>query len=230
MLDKIRRIWGKNGFTLIELLVVIAIIALLASMLLPTLSKAREMGRRIKCISNLKQIGLVTQMYLNDYDGWFATGRSGDDSTFWTRIFNDKGYLDRSDVYYCPSGIPKRMPAVNWMWFTYGFNMTDSTCWQTLDSQEWHFERLINVSDPSNRWLFGDNFSSDAGVYHGWQSFRIRTTNIGTNEAGIHLRHNGTANILFFDGHVESCTQTRLKTIDPSLTKAVDENGNIINL
>ncbi len=55
-------------FTLIELLVVVAIVSVLAAMLLPALSQAREMARRVVCVGNLKQIGLSTQLYGDDYD------------------------------------------------------------------------------------------------------------------------------------------------------------------
>ena len=103
-----KRFHPRSAFTLVELLVVIAIIAILAAILFPVFAQAREKARQITCTSNLRQTGMATLMYVQDYDErvpmsiydagghWFAVGHALET------------YTKNMRIWVCPSdGAPQ---------------------------------------------------------------------------------------------------------------------------
>jgi prepilin-type N-terminal cleavage/methylation domain-containing protein len=144
----------NKAFTLIELLVVIAIIAMLAAILFPVFSQAREKGRQTQCLSNIRQIGMGVHMYMSDHDDTYPMSRMPDDkhaiggclttamagipeSGLWGTSVNWKRtiapYIKSKDVFICPTN-------------TFKWDKTG-------------YAKQVNVpGDESNTWYTKDNY------------------------------------------------------------------------
>lgn len=213
----------RHAFTLIELLVVIAIIAILASLLLPSLGRAREQTRAVACMSNVRQLGVAAGLYQPDYNGWIPHGLQPAhyygttvDTFSWGRQLLP--YAVSQDIYRCPSAkFPGTWAPYNWgfgvmYWVNYTsrFPAGYNNDWPVL-------ERFLGK--PSLTTYLCDSASGvEAGVErapvnhcHTW-SGRVYTTWVFDPSFEKHIsdRHLGRANLLFFDGHCATYTGDEL--------------------
>lgn len=92
----------KPAFTLVELLVVISIIAMLLAILIPSLNKAKKLASSVVCRSNLKQWGVINQMYINSNNGKFPEDRLGITDASWVWILRPY-YMNMPEIRYCPT-------------------------------------------------------------------------------------------------------------------------------
>jgi len=165
---------------LVELLVVIAVIAILAALIFPVFAQVREKGRQSACLSNLKQIGAATQMYMQDYDEtipWSCLGRLWQQRrpVLYQNVRPDdvyapelmRPYVKNDSVWYCPSTGPSYVWKQAWNLpfsvngTTYNYNMmcvTGNSCEAEVRSTPNFYagKPLANFPAPADAPLFYD--------------------------------------------------------------------------
>lgn len=199
-----------RGFTLIELLVVISIIALLISILLPSLRNAREAARGALCLSNQRQASFAAMAYAVDHDAAFAN-HLGEGP--WARLLIDSGYVEEGafDALNCPT---QPGPETTDYRETYGavwYHVYDRVPWvEAAGGEPWksgwtnQVMLMTRVENPSKTALFADTFKR--GLAEGFwdcEYYWFQRKRFDSN-TGLHQRHNGATNFAAVDGHAEA--------------------------
>ncbi|OGV48486.1 MAG: hypothetical protein A2017_14160 [Lentisphaerae bacterium GWF2_44_16] len=211
----------KTTFTLIELLVVIAIIAILASLLLPSLNRAKEITRGSECQSHLKQFGLAAVQYSNDYNEYTLTyTNTGDYSWDYamgpylnlgeTKQDIANKYCNKNTIYTCPShrwrdGTNKNIKG--YWGRCYGINYHfDSACTEDYFSDAKIHPKLSLIKYPSSLIYFMERDGTNVLTSHVYKIYGDITSSWKMSDDGYYIEqnwHNGYPNQLRFDGHVD---------------------------
>lgn len=201
----------RTTFTLIELLVVIAIIAILAGMLLPALNKARQSAFSSQCVSNLKQVAVTVQLYIDNYQEWIhpniinkpTTGYKGTSNYFFVVLLN-YGFVKNPNIFVCPSFTPNKYKPTSKARYgeTYG-TMGNSGFAKLARAHELYVWKAKESLPPSRMLFYSDSIAGTGEEPKGRQMANWGWTyNQTANSNSIHLRHSKKANFSHMDGSV----------------------------